>query len=91
MRAKLVNEYAYQRMSVEDFVNWYENLEAKYPNIPWYNVVSSLENDENSTDGELYSYFISELGIEDHALANEILSRREYFMNFEYAQHIDAV
>ena len=89
MRAKFVNEMSYERMSVEEFVNWYENLEAKYPNLPWYNIVSSLENDEDSTDGELYSYFISELGIENHALMNEVVSKREYFMNFEYAQHID--
>jgi len=90
MRAKTINEMTYQRMSVEEFVNWYENLVQKHPNLHWYNILSSLENDENSTQGELYDYFISDLQIDDIPLIEDILEKREYFLDFTYAQHIDA-
>ncbi len=94
MRAKFVNELnemTYEKMSVEEFVTWYNNLVEENPTLPWYNIVSSLENDEDSTDGELYEYFIDELGVEDvdHVI-EELLEKREYFMDFRYAQEIDA-
>jgi hypothetical protein len=90
MKAKLVNESMYPRMTVDEFVAWYEDITTKNPSLPWYNIVSSLENDENSTDGDLYDYFMSQFGIEDHNILNQLLDKREYFMNFEYAQNIDA-
>ena len=91
MKAKTVNESMYQRMSIEEFVAWYENLVEQHPNLPWYNIVDSLVNDENSSDGELYSYLIEELHIEDkdHVI-EELLEKREYFMDFRYSQEIDA-
>jgi hypothetical protein len=46
MKAKLVEELMRQRMTVEEFVNWYENITKKYSNLPWYNMVAALENDE---------------------------------------------
>ena len=91
MRAKLIKEMMYERLSIEEFVHWFETLQRSNPKLPWYNIVSALENDENSTDGEVYDYFKQELQIEDHHLIEELLEKREYFMNFEYSQHIDAV
>jgi len=90
MKAKLVNEMVYEHLSVEEFVSWFEELQEIWSDLPWYNLISSLENDEDSTDGELYDYFLSELGIKDTGLIEELLEKRQYFMNFEYAQHINA-
>jgi hypothetical protein len=89
MKAKFINENMKPRMSEEEFEEWFNDISNYQPDLPWYNIVSSLENDENSTDGELYSYFIEDLKIENHELINELLDKREYFMDFQYAQHIN--
>lgn len=91
MRAKLVNEMTYEKMSVEQFVDWYNTITEQHPDFPWYTIVDTLVNDENSTDGDLYSYFTEELAIKntDHII-EELLEKREYFMDFRYSQEIDA-
>ena len=89
MKVKLINEMIYEKMSVEEFLNWFNNIQEEYAWLPWFNIIAVLENDENSTDGELYSYFKEELNIESIHLIEELLDKRNYFINFEYAQHID--
>ena len=98
MKAKIVNEDIYDnsRMSETDFQNWFYDLieDPKYDLIDyneWKWIIATLVNDEYSSDVELKEYFLDEYEElkNNEELLDELISKREYFLDFRYAKHLD--
>ena len=99
MKVKLVKESLDNRMSVEEFVDWFDNtLEAWYdtPDKELQFILSVLMNNEESTDEELISYLLDEIGefskgnvVVPRRFLEELVNKRDYFLDFTYAREIE--
>ena len=83
MKAKLVNESLIPK---EEFLLWWNEIYTENPDEDWEWILSSLMNDEYSSDEELIDYLIDETepGHEsvDPVLAQELVDHREGFLNY---------
>lgn len=79
---------AYPEMTVEQFVNWYNSLMMKYrPEDPSW-ILSTLVNDDVSSDEELVEYFLWEDPSLEEEFIVDLLSNREYFWDFNYVKNL---
>jgi hypothetical protein len=100
MKAKTVNEdiYSNSRMNISDFHNWFYDIieNPEYDLIDyddWKWIIATLVNDEYSSDEELKEYFLDEYeGFKNNEeLLDELISKREYFLDFRYVKDLDIV
>ena len=75
------------RESLDEFINWLEKLFIEHEDEPWEGILGVLINDENSDNEELADYLETEIGA-DKMLVNQLIEKREYFLDFRYSQHI---
>jgi len=96
MKAKLIRESLNDKMSINAFITWLMNV-VNIHNVRMKElrfILSVLMNDEESTNEELLSYLnheISELskGTIDHKeFIEELIDKRDYFLDFKYAQEL---
>jgi hypothetical protein len=72
--------------SKEEFLSFMEILTNEYPNEEWSFILSTLQNDEESSDLEIKDYLISN-GVDD-ILTDKLISKRQYFFNFDYTKDL---
>jgi len=75
-----------ERLTVPEFLEVVEEIFQEGDYNPEF-VHQVLANDENSTDEELFQYFV-ENG-EDPASIKELLTLRDYFLDFRYVSALD--
>jgi len=75
-----------ERLTVPEFLEVVEEIFQEGDYNPEF-VHQVLANDENSTDEELFQYFV-ENG-EDPASIKELLTIRDYFLDFSYVSALD--
>lgn len=63
-----------------DFLNWWNNMFEQNPDEDWEFIVSSLVNDEVSSDEELIEYLIDNGA--DEEIVWELLQHRQGFLSY---------
>jgi len=78
---KLVRESMYTRFPEpnEKFLEWIDLTMKENPDVDWEFVISTLVNDESSSDEDL-RYYLIENGVE-YDLIDKLLSKRTGFLN----------
>jgi hypothetical protein len=82
MKAKTVRESSSEPRfePKEQFLEWLESAVDNYPDEDWTFVLSAMENDEASSDDEMFDHF-NENGV-DVSLIEELLYHRNGFLNY---------
>lgn len=75
-----VNESLSISLPPRQFFDWWNNLKDKHPNENWKWILSSLINDEVSSDEELLEYFIDNKV--NPNIAQDLVEHREGFLTY---------
>lgn len=77
---KLVKESLSIHLPPRQFFQWWDQIKDKYPDEDWEFIVSTLVNDEASTDEELIEHFTSNGVNED--VAWDTVEHRNGFLSY---------
>ena len=91
MKAKLVKESLDNRMSVNEFILWFDNLLVEHSSVEddeFDFAISTMIHYKSATDQELRDYLMDENYESNWKFVEELIDKRDYFLDFKYVQEI---